>query len=180
MHMNEKIDVTEHASEIIAELKRGVLLTVKAGEKVNPMTIGWGMIGVEWRKPVFIAYVRTDRYTHELMEDVDCFTVNIPVPADDAETEKRVRKILATCGTKSGRDIDKVAELGLTLRDGEQVGAPAILELPLTLECRIIYRRDQDVDLMPEDLRESVYGPREGGLLHTAYYGEIVDAYITR
>ena len=60
----------------------------------------------------------------------------------------------------------------------EQVDAPAIAELPLTLECRIIYRRDQDTALMPDELRESVYG--DAPVYHTAYYGEVVDAYIVK
>lgn len=176
--MKEHIDVIERAGDILGALTPGALFTVKVDGKVNTMTIGWGMLGIEWRKPVFIAYIRNDRYTHELLERVDSFTVNVPVPTGDAEADAHVRRALGFCGSKSGRDLNKIDELGLTLVEGEQVDAPAIAELPLTLECRIIYRRDQDTALMPDELRESVYG--DAPVYHTAYYGEVVDAYIVK
>ena len=78
-------------------------------------------------------------------------------------------------------DLNKIDGLGLTLVEGEQVDAPAIAELPLTLECRIIYRRDQDTSLMPAGLRDGIYGTAAAeGLCHTAYYGEVTDAYLLR
>ena len=176
--MREHIDVIERAGAILGALTPGALVTVKASGRVNPMTIGWGMLGIEWRRPIFIAYVRCDRYTHELLEDADCFTVNVPVPTGDAEADRRARHALGFCGSHSGRDGDKVAELGLTLVPGEEVDAPAIRELPLTLECRIIYRHDQDTALMPEELRAGTYG--DAPVYHTAYYGEVVSAYLLR
>lgn len=183
--MREKINVFEYAPQILIVLKRGVLLTVAVEGKVNPMTIGWGMLGIEWGKPIFICYVRAGRYTHELLENTDCFTVNIPLGTDDELA--RAREVTAFCGSRSGRDMDKVSELSLTLVEGEQVDAPAIQELPLTLECRIVYRRDQDITLLPEDMRERNY-PQDVAWsasgatrdAHTAYYGEIVSAYIVR
>ena len=185
--MREKIDVWEQAPAILGQLKSGVLLTTAADGKVNAMTIGWGTLGIEWGKPVFVAYVRTSRHTHELLEKNGEFTVNVPLATQDAEKDARVREILATCGSKSGRDLDKVAELGLTLVDGEQVGAPAIAELPLTLECRVIYQRDQDISLLPDALRERNYpagkgpeAPLANCCPHTEYYGEIVSAYVLR
>ena len=185
--MREKIDVFEYAPQILKALKQGVLITAKADGRVNPMTFGWGMLGIEWGKPVFICYVRQGRYTHELLEHADCFTVNVPVPSGDVAKDKRTREILAMCGTKSGRDTDKVLDLGLTLANGENVDAPAVLELPLTLECQVIYRRDQDIDLLPKEMRSRYYPqdvpgsePGANGDRHTEYYGEIVDAYILR
>lgn len=175
--MREAIDVNEYAPTILRELPKGVLLTTKADGKVNTMTIGWGALGIEWSTPVFIAYVRDSRYTHGLIEKTGEFTVNVPLHTGDADYDKRVKAILATCGIKSGRDIDKVAELGLTLAEGEKVDVPAIKELPLTLECRVIYKREQDVSLLPEALREKYYAT-DG--IHSEYYGEIVSAYLLK
>lgn len=175
--MREAIDVNEYAPTILRELPKGVLLTTKADGKVNTMTIGWGALGIEWSTPVFIAYVRDSRYTHGLIEKTGEFTVNVPLRTGDAGYDKRVKEILATCGTKSGRDMDKVAELGLTLVEGEKVDVPAIKELPLTLECRVIYKREQDVSLLPEALREKYYAT-DG--VHSEYYGEIVSAYLLK
>ena len=52
--MKKKIDVFEHMGEILNGVKNGVLITGKADGRVNSMTISWGMVGVEWGKPVFI------------------------------------------------------------------------------------------------------------------------------
>lgn len=42
------------------------------------MTISWGNIGFQWRKPVFIALVRESRYTKEFIDKSNEFTVTIP------------------------------------------------------------------------------------------------------
>lgn len=41
----KKIDVYDNLTEIVKELKEGVLLTAKADDQVNSMTISWGMLG---------------------------------------------------------------------------------------------------------------------------------------
>ena len=48
--MKKKIDVYEHMGEILKGVKSGVLITGKADDKVNSMTISWGMVGIEWGK----------------------------------------------------------------------------------------------------------------------------------
>ena len=185
--MRESIDVFEHAPQILRGLKGGVLLTAAADGKANPMTIGWGTLGIEWGKPVFVCYVRTGRYTHGLLDRAGEFTVNVPLAGAGAADEARVREVLSVCGTRSGRDMDKVSELGLTPVPGVDVSAPGFEELPLTLECRVLYRRNQDISLLPDDVRERCYpadAPSEAAGSnrdhHTEYYGEIVHAYILR
>ena len=65
------------------------------------------------------------------------------------------------------------------------MGAPGIRELPLTLECKVIYRQLQDRSAIPEDIRVRNYpedadssAPGANRDYHIAYYGEIVKAYI--
>ena len=103
--MKKKIAVFEHMGEILNGVKNGVLITGKADGRVNSMTISWGMVGVEWGKPVFITFVRESRFTRSLLEKNGEFTVNIPL--DDS-----AKKILGYCGAKSGRDVDKAKEIG--------------------------------------------------------------------
>jgi flavin reductase (DIM6/NTAB) family NADH-FMN oxidoreductase RutF len=73
------VEVTEVANIINEKLRKGAFLTSKSGDKVNSMVIGWGHIGRVWERPVFIAYVRTSRYTSELIDSNPEFTVNVPV-----------------------------------------------------------------------------------------------------
>lgn len=77
--MKEKINVFEYSQTILESLKKGVLLTTKAGDRVNTMTISWGALGIEWAKLMFIVYVREHRFTHEQLEANPEFTINIPI-----------------------------------------------------------------------------------------------------
>ena len=171
--MKQEIKVWEYAPRILEALPKGVLLTSKSGDQVNTMTIGWGALCIEWGKPIFIAYVRSSRYTKKLLDENPEFTVNIPYGDYD-------KSILGVCGTKSGRDMDKIKALGLTQEEPLTVSVPAIRQLPLTLECKVIYRQDQDPKAIdPEsDTRFYAKGTPNEGDYHTAYYGEITAAYI--
>lgn len=171
--MKKEINVWEYAGHIMEKMPKGILLTTAAEGKVNSMVIGWGMLGIEWGKPVFIAYVRKSRYTRELLEKSGEFTVNIPM-------DSLRKEIVSVCGTTSGRDGDKLARLGLSLEEGQTVSAPAIKEVPLTLECKVIYKQDQDPKAIHAALDERWYAPGTAneGDYHTAYYGEITQAYI--
>lgn len=122
--MKRSINVIEHAGEIMQKVQDAVLLTTKKDGKVNTMTISWGGMAIEWGKPLFITYVRESRFTKEFLDATGEFTVNLPMGEFD-------KKITAVCGAKSGRDMDKIAELGLTLEDPESVDAPAFASSPL-------------------------------------------------
>lgn len=174
-----KIDIFEHMNEVLQGVKKGVGLTTCVGGRTNTMAISWGMVGIEWSHPVFITLVRQGRLTHEQLEANGEFTINIATPAFKAN------KIVGYVGTKSGRDYSKAAELGLTMVDGEKVGVPAMAEMPLTLECRVVYKQDQDLNKMSKEMIEKFYpqdvpGNFSGGNkdVHTMYYGEIVNAYV--
>ena len=172
--MKKKIKVWDYAGTILEETGKGVLMTTKAEGKVNTMTIGWGTLGIQWGKPIFIAFVRESRYTKELVEKNGEFTINVPYGAFD-------KTILSLCGTRSGRDMDKIGELGLHLEESETISVPGIKELPLTLECKVIYKQDQDPAAINEENTARYYPKNEEfpeGDYHTAYYGQITAAYI--
>lgn len=169
--MKKHVNAFQYAQTILETMPKGLLVTTKVGENVNTMTIGWGTLGIEWGKQIFVAYIRDSRYTRELLDKAGEFTVNIPlgdVPKD----------ILALCGTKSGRDINKIQSLGLTLEDSEIVSAPGIRELPLTLECKVLFRNVQDESCLPEAIQNRYYSAINAKDYHIVYYGHIVNAYI--
>lgn len=165
----QNVDPTDYANVITKALRRGALLTTKVGDKVNSMVIGWGHIGRIWERPVFVAYVRKNRYTLEMLDRNPEFTVNVAPEGLD-------RLALAVCGTKSGRDLDKLAAAGLTPVAPQVVSVPAIRECPLTLECRVIYREEQTFDRLPEEIRRKFYSVEAED--HVCYFGEIVAAYL--
>ena len=169
--MKRKINVFDYAKEIMFAVEKGVLK-----EKVNTMSIAWGTLGIEWNRPIFTAFVRESRFTKKLLDESGEFTVNIFLNNFD-------KNIIGVCGTKSGRDTDKIKDLNLTLIEPEIVDVPVIKELPLTLECKVIYKQKQDA--IPKEIKEKNYPENVSGEFyganrdyHTAYYGEIVSAYI--
>ena len=172
--MKKTVEAFDYAGDMCKAMKKGILLTTKSEGKVNTMTIGWGKIGIEWNRPVFIAYVRETRHTKSMLEASGEFTVNIPYGEFDSN-------ILGYCVRKSGRDTDKIADLGLTLVESDIVSVPGIRELPLTLECRVIYKQKQDLSVLPGEIIDRFYPVAgENGFrdYHIAYYGEIVNAYM--
>ena len=176
--MKKEIEVYDYMNTILMELKKGVLLTTKFGGQVNTMSISWGQIGLEWNTLIFTAFVRTGRHTHKMLEGNGQFTVNFPNGAS-------VSEIIGYCGSKSGRDTDKIKDMNLTLVDGDQIDVPGIKELPLTLECEVVYKQLQDKDSVHEIYKEQFYPESLGSKFsgansdyHTMFYGKVLKAYI--
>ncbi len=177
--MKETIHVNDYAGQIISAIPRGVLLNTD-GDKFNAMVIGWGHLGTLWSRPTFHVYVRQGRYTKGQLDSTGEFTVSIPLDEVDG-TINRV------CGGQSGFNIDKVEAVGLQLEDARTIHTPGVRQYPLTLECKILYTQDQDLDRIPADIRERMYprdvpgtAPLANRDCHTMYVGEIVDAYVIR
>ncbi len=160
----------EHAEDFLRQLPKGVFITTKDAEgRVNTMTIAWGHIGVIWGRPVFIAYVRYSRYTYDLLDKAEDYTINVP-------KEGTLKKELAFCGTKSGRDIDKFKETELTLAPARKVQSPIIKECALQYECKMLYKQTQEPALIDDAVKERYYPTPD---THIMFFGEIVDSYLT-
>jgi flavin reductase (DIM6/NTAB) family NADH-FMN oxidoreductase RutF len=154
------------AEDAIEKIKKGALLTVKAGDALNTMTIGWAMFGVVWRKPIMMVAVRFTRHTFGIIEAAEDFTVSVPKgDMDDA---------IALCGTKSGRDLNKFKAAGLKTSTGTKVASPIIKVPGYHFECRIIYKSAMDPAYLDKDYDTSVYPQKD---YHTLYFGEIVACY---
>lgn len=144
----------------------GILLV--AGNPPNPMTIGWGTIGIVWGKPVFTVFVRPTRFTYDRMEHSDSFSVNL-LP------DSFIRQ-LSVCGTESGRDTDKIEVCGFTMENGIRIPAKFIGESWIHYECKIIHKHTIDQETLETSLIRRYYPIRD---FHRAYYGEIVGVYKT-
>lgn len=146
---------------------QNALLTAGDKDGCNTMTIGWCQLGRAWNLPVCTVYVRPERYTYQFMESHDYFTVSV-LPQSE-------KKTMALCGTKSGRDVDKVRECGLTVAYGAG-DAPFFDEAELVLVCRKLYVQDMDPACVLDGRVSAFYGEKGGW--HRVYTGEVVEAYI--
>ena len=144
--------------------KKWALLTAGDKDKFNTMTISWGGLGTLWNKPVATVYVRTSRYTNEFMKDNDYFTVSF--------YPEECKKTLGVLGSKSGRDMDKIHESGLTPKEVEN--GITFAEAELTLVCRkLISQRLEPANMIPE-ITKQIY---ENEAEHDMYVGEVVGIF---
>jgi flavin reductase (DIM6/NTAB) family NADH-FMN oxidoreductase RutF len=106
-------------------------MLITAGDKsgFNTMTASWGGLGVLWGGPAAFCFVRPQRYTDVFLKKSDRFSLSF--------YDERWRKALSLCGSKSGRDCDKVAEAGLTPVFDD--GTVYFEQARLVLVCRKLY-----------------------------------------
>ena len=140
-----------------------MLITAGNGEVCNTMTASWGGVGVLWQVPVATCYVRPQRYTKQFLDEQEYFTLTF--------FGEEYRDALKLCGTKSGRDMDKVKECGFTVKTAA-CGAPYFEEAELVIVCRKRYAQDFDPAAIPADVKEKQYPNQD---YHTMYIGEIVE-----
>ena len=142
--------------------KKWALLTAGTKDKFNTMTISWGGMGTLWGKPVVTSYVRTSRYTHDFLDDNDYFTVSF--------YPEEYKKILGVLGSKSGRDMDKMNESGLTAV--EALESVTFKEAEITLVCKKLFRQKLDESNMPKEVVDQFYADDAS---HDMYIGEVVE-----
>jgi flavin reductase (DIM6/NTAB) family NADH-FMN oxidoreductase RutF len=164
----KKVDYMEVAQRAMDQILKGAFLTVKSGDALNTMTIGWASFGYVWRRPIMMVAVRLSRHTFTLIEKADDFTVT--VPSTDMQKE------IAFCGTKSGRDYDKFKECQLDLKESLKVSTPIIQVPGIHYECKIIHKSPMDPKLFHKNYNGELY-PRKD--YHTLYFGEIMACYET-
>ena len=142
--------------------KEKLLLAAGRREHWNTMTASWGTVGVLWNKNVLSAVIRPQRYTYEFFEREDYFTAT--VLRSGMEDAYRI------CGTKSGRDCDKVALAGLTpYLEGEAI---TFEEARIAIVCKKIYVQDLDPAGFIDSRINDHYPLKD---YHRLYCGEIVD-----
>ena len=162
------VDYMNAAEDSVGLIKKGAFLTVKAGDALNTMTIGWVTFGVVWQKPIMMVMVRSTRHTFGIIEKAEDFTVTVPAGGMSNE--------LAFCGSKSGRDVDKFKECDLEIVGGHKVVSPIIKTAGYHYECKIVYKSAMNPAFLSKNYDTSLYPQKD---YHTLYFGEIVACYET-
>ena len=161
-----KINIAEQTFnpfELIS--KQWMLISAGSANSWNTMTASWGGVGVIWGKPSATCYIRHSRYTKEFVDNNEYFTMTF--------LQDGHRDALNLLGSKSGSDMDKMHDSGLTpiFVDGQ----PTFAEAELVLVCR----KRCSTEIPPEDILQQEtldkwYGDKD---YHAMYIGEIVAAY---
>lgn len=163
--MRRQVESYEVYHETMDKLAgEGILLV--AGNPPNLMTIGWGTIGHIWNKPVMTVMVRPVRHTFSLMESAGDFTVCLLPDAYSRE--------LNLCGTRSGRDINKLEACNLNTEMCYKADSFFISESIIHFECRTIHRHYLDPAALDPAIDKKYYPGKD---YHMVYYGEILGIY---
>ena len=165
----QNMSFPEIASQAIDCLSHGRALLTVGGDKPNTMTIGWGIVGHIWGKPIFMVLVRPQRYTYHLIMEQKQFTVSMGI--DNAHKE-----IFAFAGTESGANLDKFNGHGLTALPAQIVNAPIVGECELHFECRTLLEQDMTPDDFDKKTDAVMYPDKD---YHRMIFGEIVACYRT-
>ncbi|OUP79439.1 flavin reductase [Anaeromassilibacillus sp. An172] len=146
--------------------KDWMLITAGDKEKFNTMTASWGGVGIMWGKPVATAYIRPQRYTFEFIENGDYYTQSF--------FDEEYRDALKFCGSKSGRDYDKVKETGLTPVVDDETGAVYFKEAKVVFICKKMYAQFlNEESALTEDVTKWYNGD-----YHKMYMSEIVSVLV--
>ena len=162
----KEIDIREVKENLVHLLAdEWALVTAGRGDALGTMTVSWGGIGELWGKDMATIYIRPQRYTKKFLDENNYFTLSFyPEQYKDA---------LRLCGSKSGREINKVEATGLTPCYYEK--APYFEEAKLVLVCRKLYYQDIDPTHFLDQGIDGKWYPQKD--YHRMYIGEIVEAY---
>jgi len=160
------MELKEVSSELITDNTFKLIgkdwMLVTAGEEAafNTMTAAWGGLGVLWDKNICFCVIRPTRYTYAFMEKSENFTLSF--------FEEYYRDSLTYCGTKSGKDVDKVEKTGLTPVFNN--GAVYFSEARLVMVCKKIYTQDIVPEKFLDPEIDKFYPEKD---YHRMYVGEI-------
>lgn len=112
-----------------------VVMVTAADEEGHDNIIAVAWAGTVCTNPPMVSIsVRPERYTYRMLHETGEFVINL--------TTEKLAFATDYCGVKSGRDVDKFLETGLTREPASHVGAPMIKESPVSIECRVREEKD--------------------------------------
>ena len=163
--MNKYTDVLPNESGInpFDSFKNWALITAEVNGKHNTMTIGWGSLGVLWRKNIATVFVRENRYTYEFIEKADKFTISF--------YDEKYKEQLAIYGSKSGKYFNK-DEL-TNFHPINIDGAFTYEEAHTTIICKKIYQAKLEPEFYLNNVADQFYSINDDGTRHHMYIGEI-------
>lgn len=162
----KNISADKIPGNIIKLLNDWILITSGTDDKINVMTASWGGLGVLWEKPVSFCFINPTRYSINTMDEGDTYTISFYTEA--------YKDAMLYCGTKSGRDTDKIKGSGLTPIKTPS-GATVFSEAWMILECKKIIAQpiqSESVIVKPSNNDWSKNG------YHKMYIGEILNVWV--
>ncbi|MBQ1644680.1 MAG: flavin reductase family protein [Treponema sp.] len=141
--------------------------TIRTG-RVNTMTASWGGVGILWNKPVATIYLRPSRYTKELVDSSEYFSLSV--------LGEKYKTALNYCGSHSGRDGDKFGPAKLDVEYMNNI--PWVKQARLVLFCRKLYAQPFDPYCFTDEKVMNQNYKKDD--FHTMYIAEIVKVMVDK
>ena len=139
--MNQE-NVADRASRLQTRITPGPRAQWKPGNMIYPVLVtvadcegNSNIITIAWtgtictNPPMAYISVRPERYSYHMLRESGEFVINLATESMAYATDY--------CGVRSGRNVDKWKETGLTPVLAQTVKAPVIAESPVAIECRV-------------------------------------------
>ena len=105
-----------------------VMVSVGDNDKSNIITVAWtGTINSV--PPRVYVSIRHDRFSYDMLKNSGEFVINF--------TTEKLLPACDWCGIRSGKEVDKFAEMGFTKGKANCVSVPLIHESPINVECKV-------------------------------------------
>ena len=113
---------------VLLPMRSYIITCIDKAGKMNAITLDY-VFPASSKPPRLMIGIRPDNYSHSLIKETKEFVVNTP-------TLKLVKEI-EFCGRRSGRNVDKFKETGLTPLPARLVRPPIIKECVSWVECKV-------------------------------------------
>lgn len=154
------VDLDDNVFQIMG--RDWMLITAEAEGRLNTMTAAWGGFGVMWDSDVVYTVLRPQRYTKQLIDAADTFSLTF-LPAGNT-------KLLGYLGSASGRNEDKIAKSGLTV--AREDGTPYFSEGRVVIICKKLFAQELSASgFIDKEIIDSLYSD---GDFHTLYVSKII------
>ena len=167
----EATDLPDNIIDLIG--KQWMLVTAGNKSSYNTMTAAWGAVGYMWSRPSTFIVVRDSRHTYQFLQREESFTLSF--------FTEEYRGALRICGTKSGRDTDKVSEAGLTPLETPS-GLMSFEEARMIIECKKIFVQEMDYANLTQPYKEKIMEEsyKNEPSKHQLFISEITNIWIKK
>ncbi|MDR1343376.1 MAG: flavin reductase [Prevotellaceae bacterium] len=149
------------------------VITAGNPSRYNSMVASWGGWGILFGKPATWCYLRSNRYTLEMMRKEQTYTM--------AYFNQEYKDDIMLFGAKSGRNTDKMKESKLTSVQTPS-GSMAYKEARLIIECKLFeVTTVAPDDFYTEEGRKFIVDAHaETGEYHKVVFGEIASVWLRK
>ena len=170
----DKIEASDLSDNVIQLIGKEWML-VTAGNKgsYNTMTASWGGIGYIWERPSTFIFIRDTRYTYQFLQQEESFTLSF--------FDEKYRNALRICGTRSGRDTNKIEEAGLTPLETPS-GLMSFREARMIIECKKMFVQELDYANLTEPYKTKVMEEsyKNESSKHQMFISEITNIWVKK